>query len=111
MPLDPDYPRERLAFMLRRHPATVLLTQQHGLSRLPEHEARTVDLDSDRDAIAQESPENLATEIGPDNLAYVMYTSGSTGRPKGVAVPHRAIVRLLFGVDYARLDASATSCR
>ena len=35
-----------------------------------------------------------------------MYTSGSTGRPKGVAVPHRAIVRLLFGVEYARLDAS-----
>ena len=56
----------------------------------------------------EQSPENPAAEIGPDNLAYVMYTSGSTGRPKGVAVPHRAIVRLLFGIDYARLDASVT---
>ena len=78
------------------------------MSRLPEHGARIVDLDGDREAIARESPENLAAEIGPDHLAYVMYTSGSTGRPKGVAVPHRAIVRLLFGVDYARLDASVT---
>ena len=109
LPLDPDYPQERLAFMLRDARAPVLLTQiSLGCRRLPEHEARIVGLDSDRDAIARESPENLAAEIGPDNLAYVMYTSGSTGRPKGVAVPHRAIVRLLFGVDYARLDASVT---
>ena len=108
LPLDPDYPQERLAFMLRDARTPILLTQQRGLSRLPEREARTVCLHSDWDAIAQESPENLAAEVGPDNLAYVMYTSGSTGRPKGVAVPHRAIVRLLFGVDYARLDASVT---
>ena len=72
--------------------------------RLLEHDGRTVDLDGDRDAIARQSPESPAAEIGPDNLAYVMYTSGSTGRPKGVGVPHRAIVRLLFGTDYARLD-------
>ena len=73
---------------------------------LPQHEAVIVDLDGKRDAIARESSENPPAEIGPDHLAYVMYTSGSTGQPKGVAVPHRAIVRLLFGVDYASLDAS-----
>ena len=106
LPLDPDYPQERLAFMLRDARASILLTHSLLLSRLPEHEAPTVGLNSDRDAIAQESPENLVAEIGPDNLAYVMYTSGSTGRPKGVAVPHRAIVRLLFGAEYARFDTS-----
>ncbi len=108
LPLDPEYPQERLAFMLRDAHAPILLTQQRGLSRLPEHEARTIDLDGDQDAIAQESPENLAIAVCPDHLAYVMYTSGSTGRPKGVGVPHRAIVRLLIGVDYARLDASVS---
>ena len=108
LPLEPDYPHERLAFMLRDAQARILLAQTRQSSGLPQHQARTLCPDSDRDAIAQESPENLAAEISPDNLAYVMYTSGSTGRPKGVAVPHRAIVRLLFGADYARLDASVT---
>lgn len=41
-------------------------------------------------------------EVGPDAPAYVMYTSGSTGTPKGVVVPHRAVVRLVVGADYAR---------
>ena len=41
-------------------------------------------------------------EVGPDSPAYVMYTSGSTGTPKGVVVPHRAVVRLVVGADYAR---------
>ena len=108
LPLDPDYPAERLAFMIADARAAVILTEQRLSSRFPEHEARCVDLDRDRDAIARESPANLAARTGPDNLAYVMFTSGSTGRPKGVAVPHRAIVRLLFGVDYATFDESTT---
>lgn len=43
-----------------------------------------------------------AVEVDPDSPAYVMYTSGSTGTPKGVVVPHRAVVRLVVGADYAR---------
>ena len=75
------------------------------LNRLPEPAAGIVNLDVERDAIEGQS-QDVPVAMGPDNLAYVMYTSGSTGWPKGVAVPHRAIVRLLFGVEYARLDAS-----
>ena len=108
VPLDPAYPQLRLAYMLRDTRAGVLLTQRRLLSGLPDHAARIVDLESDWNAIAHESSENLPTVGDPSNLAYVMYTSGSTGRPKGVAVPHQAIVRLLFGVDYARFDASLT---
>ncbi len=108
LPLDPEYPESRLALMLTDTRATVLLTRGCRTSSLLKHDGGTVDLDIDRDAIARQSSESLAAEIGADNLAYVMYTSGSTGRPRGVGVPHRAIVRLLFGTDYVRLDESVS---
>jgi amino acid adenylation domain-containing protein len=47
-------------------------------------------------------------QVGAENPAYVMFTSGSTGRPKGVEVPHRAIVRLIFGQDFARMGPRET---
>ncbi len=49
---------------------------------------------------------NLNSTVSADNLAYVIYTSGSTGKPKGVEVIHRSVNRLLFGVNYAHLDAT-----
>jgi amino acid adenylation domain-containing protein len=90
MPLDPDYPKQRLAFMLEDAGASVLLTQSGLLSVLPEHRARTVCLD--RDEIGLESETNLQCLSQPQNLAYVIYTSGSTGQPKGVMIQHRSLV-------------------
>ena len=60
VPLDPAYPKERLAFMLEDAEVPVLLTQEPLLAGLPEHNAKVVCLDSDWEAIAQESPENPA---------------------------------------------------
>ncbi|HEX8293529.1 MAG TPA: amino acid adenylation domain-containing protein, partial [Pyrinomonadaceae bacterium] len=108
LPLDSNYPRERLAFMLADAGIEILITEQHLLDTLPEHQARTVLLDTHSGEIGRQSAENLATPLSPDNLAYVIYTSGSTGTPKGVAVTHRGVTRLLFGVDYARLDQTRT---
>ncbi|HEX7330143.1 MAG TPA: amino acid adenylation domain-containing protein [Pyrinomonadaceae bacterium] len=105
LPLDPDYPQERLSFMLRDANVRVLLTQSHLLERLHEHDAHTLVIDADWPTIAQETTENLTTSAHAENVAYVIYTSGSTGEPKGVEVTHRNIARLLFGVDYVRLDA------
>ena len=94
LPLDPDYPRERLAYMLEDAAVAVLLTQRNLDERLPRQSAKRVYLD-DRENTAAYPETNPAPRVTPDNLAYVIYTSGSTGRPKGVAMPHRALVNLL----------------
>ncbi|HLH60440.1 MAG TPA: non-ribosomal peptide synthetase [Ktedonobacteraceae bacterium] len=91
VPLDPAYPRERLAFMLDDARPAILLTQQHLAARLPSHE-RTICLDRDWQAIAQESEENVSGGVGGDHIAYMLYTSGSTGVPKGVLGTHRAAI-------------------
>jgi len=102
VPLDAASPPERLAVMLEDVGAAVVLTQRHLLELLPEEaRARAVCLDVDWAQIARHADHNPACSVGPENLAYVIYTSGSTGRPKGVAVPHRGIVRLVRGQDYA----------
>jgi amino acid adenylation domain-containing protein len=108
VPLDPAYPKERLAFMLEDTQPSVLLTQQPLIENLAEHSAHVVCLDRDWEEIARESDENFRCGTTADNLAYVMYTSGSSGKPKGVEVLHRGIVRLLFGIGYAQLDACQT---
>ncbi|MEH1869179.1 MAG: amino acid adenylation domain-containing protein [Nostoc sp.] len=95
VPLDTSYPEQRLSLMLTDSQVTVLLTQQHLLQQLPEHQASIVCLDRDWEDIATQAQDNLDINIHPDNLAYVIYTSGSTGKPKGVAMPHRPLVNLI----------------
>ena len=90
VPLDPEYPQERLALMIEDTAMPVLLTQEHLVSRLPKLDGRTV-ICLDHLDLSQEDPSDPDWEIHPESLAYVVYTSGSTGRPKGVAVPHRAM--------------------
>jgi amino acid adenylation domain-containing protein len=94
-PLDPDYPQERLAFMLADSGVSVVVTQQTLLDRLPSHGAKIMCLDSDREAISKESEASPSSDLCPENLAYVIYTSGSTGRPKGVEIEHRGLANLV----------------
>ncbi|MCP4660690.1 MAG: amino acid adenylation domain-containing protein, partial [bacterium] len=91
LPLDPTYPRERLAFMVADAAVPVLVTVAQLAELLPEHAAERVLVDVEAAAIAEQSAATPAGGAGPDNLAYVIYTSGSTGRPKGVMVPHRGL--------------------
>jgi amino acid adenylation domain-containing protein len=93
VPLDPEYPRERLALMIADAGVSVLLVQERLAERLPGAGAgggRAV-LNVDRLDLSAEDPADPDWPIHPESLAYVVYTSGSTGRPKGVAVPHRAM--------------------
>jgi aspartate racemase len=106
VPLDPAYPSERLAYMVEDAGVEVLLTHERLLGSLPTLKARVVCLDRDWGEVAGQPSQNPGLPIEPDHLAYVIYTSGSTGQPKGVAIPHRGIVRLLFGVDYVELGPS-----
>ncbi|MET0398945.1 MAG: amino acid adenylation domain-containing protein [Longimicrobiaceae bacterium] len=100
LPLDPDYPAERLAYVLRDAHVPLLLTDAQLAAALPGHDAQVVLLDQvvlDEGLPEGDGPEDAepAPEIDPDNLAYVIYTSGSTGRPKGVRVPHRSLLATL----------------
>ncbi|MFE7599313.1 amino acid adenylation domain-containing protein [Streptomyces sp. NPDC057494] len=97
LPLDPGYPAERLALVLRdsgavlvladREPSPAVADAAPAVLRLPAPSPR------DPAEVAPDMAEDTAP--GPDDVAYVLYTSGSTGRPKGVAVGHRALVNLL----------------
>lgn len=91
VPLDPEYPDERLSYMLRDCAAPVVLTTTTLASRVPRCEAELVAIDGIEPALAGLSNENLPRLATPENLAYTLYTSGSTGLPKGVLIPHRGI--------------------
>ena len=99
VPLDPDYPVQRRAYMVADSGISLLLvvTAQPDFA-VPVIALDTLDLRAMPDT-------NLSRDVRPEQLAYVMYTSGSTGQPKGVAVTQRGIHRLVSNAGYARLDA------
>ncbi len=105
VPLEPGYPAERLSFMIRNAGVKVVLAQKRVASRLPSGLAQVVFLEGADELTPGASLAGPRAQPNPDSLAYVMYTSGSTGEPKGVETTHRSIVRLLFGVDYARFGS------
>ncbi len=106
LPLDVDYPADRLAFMLKDGRAPVLLTQASLMEQAPPTDATVLQMDADWPRIAQFSDANPVTDVRPGNLAYVIYTSGSTGIPKGVSIPQQAIARLVFNTNYIELGPS-----
>ena len=92
VPLDPNYPDERLNTLLDDAGPRVLVTQAHLAARFAHRAQSIMELDAGRYSVAAETRTNLALALSPENLAYVIYTSGSTGKPKGVLVTHRALV-------------------
>ncbi|MDZ7967791.1 MAG: amino acid adenylation domain-containing protein [Nostoc sp. DedSLP03] len=94
LPLDSEYPPERLNFMLEDAQVSLLLTQQRLVDQLPPNQAKQVFLDEACSQIAQNNQHNLTTGVKAFHLANVIYTSGSTGRPKGVMVEHKGLCNL-----------------
>ncbi|GGX36954.1 hypothetical protein GCM10010297_67750 [Streptomyces malachitofuscus] len=93
LPVDPDYPADRVAHMLADSGTTTVITLTAIADRLPEQSGAAVLLLDGEDA--DEVPAEPARSAHPDDPAYLIYTSGSTGLPKGVIVTHRAIVNRL----------------
>jgi amino acid adenylation domain-containing protein len=93
LPLDPEYPADRLAFMVSDAAAPVVLVQSHLQDVLPATDATVLVLDHEEEWAGQ--PIHNPPPTTADHLAYVIYTSGSTGRPKGVPNTHRGIVNRL----------------
>ena len=107
VPLDPDTPPERLAFMLQDADIALALTQDALKAHLPtEWAGPVIALDNECAPIAQTPATNLMSDVTAENLAYIMYTSGSTGQPKGISIPQRAVVRLVLETNYIELTAS-----
>ena len=93
MPLDPNYPSDRLAYILEDSAIHFLLTKEYLIEKLPRTSAKILEINAGDDGINYSS-DNLTNLINPDNLAYIIYTSGSTGKPKGVLVSHQGLANL-----------------
>jgi amino acid adenylation domain-containing protein len=126
LPLDPEYPRERIDFMLHDAAVVVLLTERGIADRLGisvlRHKKATSELhvlciDDEGEKISRQGAAKFSVRVTPHRLAYVIYTSGSTGQPKGVAIEHRNAVAFLYWVkrvftadDLAGMLASTSIC-
>ena len=99
VPIDPVYPKDRIAFMLEDADVKVLVTQPKLEGLLPRHAATVLPLVAEESRFPSDRDENPLPTAGPDDLAYVMFTSGSTGKPKGALVTHHNVVRLLRATE------------
>jgi amino acid adenylation domain-containing protein len=95
VPLDPNYPAERMEFIVGDAELEAVITTERHRGRFERLGVATIDIG---EGVAFFSPPANPVRVGADNAAYIIYTSGSTGRPKGIAIPHRGAVSLLTWV-------------
>jgi len=98
VPLDPEYPKERIEFMLEDSSAKVLLTSAKYSKHFSSNakEILTEDAFSKLDLYTADEP---GIEFSSEELAYILYTSGSTGKPKGVQIQHYNLVNFLLSMQ------------
>ena len=95
LPIDPNYPQDRIAFMLADSKARVMLTQR---SFKASYQMELAAIDVAEANIYRNNSENPANLNQSSDLAYVIYTSGSTGKPKGIMIEHRNVTNFIAGM-------------
>ncbi|MDN3638514.1 LLM class flavin-dependent oxidoreductase [Simiduia curdlanivorans] len=100
VPLDPHYPRDRIALMVDDANLPILITHSRLRDELPNNRAHICCVDQvASDSVGGVGATLAPVDMSPNNLAYVIYTSGSTGRPKGVMIEHRNVMNFFAGMD------------
>ena len=116
LPLSPEYPDDRLRYMIEDVPAKVVFTQDHLTSRLAEIAPPGTRVITMGDVVtyAASHRRQPPAELEPSSLAYIIYTSGSTGKPKGVQIEHRSVVNQMhwlktsFGLGHGEVVLQKT---
>lgn len=103
LPIDPEYPEDRIDYMLEDSKAHILLTGSTSCEKV-KFQGEKIDLTDEK--IYSQSSQNLENINSAGDLAYVIYTSGSTGKPKGVMIEHRQVVNFIEGIS-KRLDLTS----
>jgi len=98
VPLDPKYPRERLAYMLQDVGARMLITEESVLPAQVTGGCEVLLVAEKSDMLASQSAGDPASGVKPSDIAYVIYTSGSTGKPRGVLLSHTGLVNYAFNM-------------
>ena len=94
VPIDPEYPEERIGYMLEDIAANLIVTSTENFQKLSRHsDLILVDIGK-KETFNALPVSNPQVGVKPNHLAYIIYTSGSTGKPKGVLIEHRNVVRL-----------------
>ncbi|HEV7369328.1 amino acid adenylation domain-containing protein [Arenibaculum sp.] len=104
LPLDMDYPVDRLLYMADHVDCRLILGRAGQLSAFAASGRALMDLDGERDAVAGAPAAARVPGRRPSDLAYVMFTSGTTGNPKGVGVEHANVSRLVLNTNYVDLS-------
>lgn len=98
VPLDPDYPRDRVRFMLEDSGAPLVVTTTALFDRFSGLSCRVWCLDREARAFSSDDAHNLPSSVSGRDLVYILYTSGSTGQPKGVEIQHRSLMNFLWSM-------------
>ncbi len=102
VPVDPNYPKERLDFIIEDTNSSFILSSSNFKSIVGRYDSKNIIyLDEKLEIVPEDNWDSPKTEFSTNNLAYVIYTSGSTGKPKGVKIEHKSLMNFLFSMsDY-----------